>query len=147
MKVILLCLAALSTAFIVSAQNKNGDSASVIILNQQIDNYVVAKNVKGLDSLYTDDFVFNHGSGKVQNKSAWLASVSNGNFPLRQHDSVTAEMHAGLAIVKGKMNIQRIDKDKTDRYWLKYIRTYIWKQQRWQMISHSTVYEEHSHNP
>jgi Domain of unknown function (DUF4440) len=119
------------------------DSSHLIMLNQAIDNYVVQRNVQALDTLYANDFVFSHGSGKIEGKSGWLMTVEKGNYPMRQHDSVTVEMHPGLAIVKGKMSIHRIDKDKTARYHLRYIRVYALRNKRWQMISHNTTHERH----
>lgn len=119
------------------------DSLGLIKINQQIDDYVVSRNVKGLDSLYGEDFVFSHGSGRVEGKKNWLGSVSRNNYPQRQHDSVRVEMHPGVAILKGKMFIQRIDKDKTARYHLRYIRVYANRLGRWQLISHSTTHEWH----
>jgi hypothetical protein len=121
----------------------SSDSSYVVLLNQQIDIYVMMKNVIALDTLYAPDFVFSHGTGKVEGKTSWLATVSSGNYPMRQHDSVTAEMHPGLAIVKGKMEIRRMDKDKLVHYWLRYIRVYALRNKRWQMISHNTTHELH----
>ena len=119
------------------------DSSYLVTLNQQIDTYVVQKDTNTLLSLYADDFVFSHGSGKIEGRKSWLGTVARSNYPLRQHDSVTVELHPGLGIVKGKMVIQKINKDKTDSYQLKYIRVFAWRKNRWQLISHSTVYEKH----
>lgn len=120
-----------------------GDSSQLILLNQAIDNYVVARNTVALDTLYSPDFVFSHGSGRVEGKAGWLATVTRANYPLRQHDSVRVELHPGLGIVKGRMSIQKVNKDKTDRYQLKYIRIYAWRNERWQLISHNTIFEQH----
>jgi hypothetical protein len=122
---------------------KNSDSSFLVSLNQQIDSYVVQRNTTALDSLYANDFVFSHGSGKVEGKQSWLTTVARANYPMRQHDSVKVELHAGVAIVKGKMAIQKINTDKTDRYHLRYIRVYEWRNNRWQMISHNTTHEWH----
>ena len=80
------------------------------------------KNVIALDTLYAEDLVFSHGSGRIEGKAGWIKTVGRNNYPLRKHDSVSVEMHPGIAIVRGKMAIQRIDKDKTFRYTLKYVR-------------------------
>lgn len=125
------------------AQQISNDSLNLVRLNQDIDNYVVKQNVKALDSLYANDFVFSHGSGKVEGKDGWLRSVAKNTYPLRQHDSVKVELHPQVAIVKGKMIIHRVDKDKTAIYRLNYIRVYAWRINRWQMISHSTTKEVH----
>jgi Domain of unknown function (DUF4440) len=119
------------------------DSSFLVSLNQQIDSYVVQRNIAALDSLYATDFVFSHGTGLVEGKSSWLATVARANYPLRQHDSVTVELHTGVAIVKGKMFIQKINAGKTDRYHLRYIRVYAWRNNRWLLVSHNTTYEWH----
>jgi hypothetical protein len=122
---------------------QDADSSDLVALNQQIDTYVVQRNVSALDSLYGSDFVFSHGSGKVEGKSGWMTTVAGAHYPLRQHDSVTVELHAGIGIVKGKMAIQKINADKTDRYYLRYIRIYALRGKRWQLISHNTTWEWH----
>jgi hypothetical protein len=121
------------------------DSSYLLTLNQQIDSYVVSRNLKALDSLYAADFVFSHGSGKVEGKSGWLKTVERASYPLRQHDSVSVELHEATGIVKGKMAIQKINKDKTDNYHLRYIRVYALRQGRWLLISHNTTHEWHEH--
>ena len=117
------------------------DSNYLVVLNQQIDDHVVKRNVIALDSLYAPDFVFSHGSGRIEGKAGWLTTVGRANYPLRRHDSVRAELHPGIAVIKGKMSIEKINNDKTDRYHLRYIRVYAFRDRRWQLISHNTTHE------
>ena len=119
------------------------DSSQILFLNQLIDDLVVKKDLAGLDSLYAADFVFSHGSGRVEGKNGWMGTAGKANYPKRQHDSVRVEMHPGIAIVKGKMAINRLDKDKTARYQLRYLRVFAFRLGRWQLISHSTTHEWH----
>ncbi|MDZ4808173.1 MAG: nuclear transport factor 2 family protein [Bacteroidota bacterium] len=119
------------------------DSSLLIALNQQIDNHVVAQDTIALDELYAADFVFSHGSGKIEGKKGWFTSVAKGSFISRQHDSVTAELHPNLAILRGKLSVHKKAKEKTDRYYLYYIRVYAYRDKRWQMISHITTSEYH----
>ena len=123
--------------------NAQQDSNTLVALNQRIDDLVVQRNTTALDSLYATDFVFSHGSGKVEGKSGWLTTVARANYPKRQHDSVKVELHTGVGIVKGKMSIEKINKDKTDRYHLRYLRVYALRNGRWQLISHNTTHEWH----
>lgn len=141
--IILFLIPVFSSATLLGQAKASSDSSYIIFLNQQIDNYVVQKNLDALDTLYAGDFVFSHGSGKVEGKQGWLATVRRTTYPIRQHDSVRVEMHPGLAIVKGKMAIQRLDKDKTASYHLRYLRVYTLRNKRWQLISHSTTHEQH----
>jgi hypothetical protein len=123
--------------------DRNKDSLLLVDLTKEIDQAVVNKDTVLLRKRYADDFVFSHGSGKVEGRSSWFASLMKNNYPERSHDSITVELHPALAIVKGKMTIQRVGKDKTDKYYLKYIRVFARREQNWWLISHSTTWEFH----
>jgi ketosteroid isomerase-like protein len=125
------------------AQINKADSGYLVTLNQQIDSYVVKRDTSALKKLYSDDFVFSHGSGKVEGKSGWLTTVGRADYPLRQHDSVKVELHWDLAIVRGKMKIEKNNKDNIDRYYLRYLRIYALRDKQWQLVSHHTTYEWH----
>lgn len=119
------------------------DSSLLVELNQQVDNNVVDKNIAALEKVYADDFIFSHGSGKVEGKKTWLVSAGKGLFVSRRHDSVKVELHKEVAIVKGKLSVVKTNKEKTDRYHLYYIRVYAKRRGAWQMISHNTTSEYH----
>lgn len=125
------------------AISQSADSNYIILRNQQIDTYVTEHNTAALDSMYADDFVFSHGSGRVEGKQGWFSSVAKGNFLSRLHDSVTVEFHPQLAIVRGKLSVQKRNEEKTDRYHLYYVRVYALRKDSWQMISHITTREYH----
>ncbi len=129
-------------SFLIKAYNGT-DSSLIISLNQQIDNLVVLRNTEALNKLYADDFVFSHGSGRVEGKQGWFTSVAKGNFMMRLHDSVTVELHEGIAIVKGKLSVIKKIANKNSKYHLKYIRVYAFRSSQWQMISHLTYWEIH----
>jgi hypothetical protein len=140
MKALFLFLSSL-TAIALQGQESSGDI--IIRLNQRIDDYVVQQKVEALDTLYGADFVFSHGSGKVEGKESWLKTVAKAKYLLRQHDSVKVEYHPGLAIVRGKLAVHRVDPTRTERYHLQYIRIYAWRKEKWEMISHMTTEEMH----
>lgn len=118
------------------------DSSNIISLNQQIDNHVIQRKVIILDSLYAADFVMTHGAGRVDKKASWLNAVAKSNYTLRQHDSVVVEMHPGVAIVRGKMVVKKAGDDKTTGSSRKYIRVYALRDNRWQLLSHFTLYTQ-----
>lgn len=128
---------------LLTSTHAQSDSAFLVAFNQQVDDDVVKKNITALEKAYADDFVFSHGSGRVEGKAPWLKSAGKGLFLSRTHDSVKVEMHPGVAIVKGKLSVSKTNKDKTDRYHLYYIRVYAKRNNGWQMISHSTTAEYH----
>ena len=100
------------------------DSTHLLHLNQTIDHHVVAQNIPALDSLYAPDFVFSHGSGRVEGKEGWLKSVAKGGFVLRNHDSVVVELHGDVAVVRGRLSVHKRKGEGLDRYWLRYVRVY-----------------------
>lgn len=135
-------LGVLCLGFLV-AQATSPDSLHLLTLNQQADTYVVSQNLSGLDSIYAADFAFSHGSGRVEGKEGWLKSVAKGGFVQRQHDSVMVELHGDVAIVRGRLAVQKRKGESIDRYWLRYVRVYARRQGRWCMISHFTTWEVH----
>lgn len=125
------------------SQTEVWDSTKLILLNKLIDSYVVNQDTLALKDIYGDDFVFSHGSGRVDNKESWMRSVAKGGFLMRYHDSVTVELHGLVGIVKGKLTVQKKNKEKVDRYFLKYIRVFIKRKKKWEFVSHSTFFEQH----
>jgi hypothetical protein len=144
-KVIVLLLFSITLAKAGRGQSaEKADSNRLLWLNQMVDTYVVERNLGALDTIYATDFVFSHGSGRVEGKKGWLTTVGRANYSVRQHDSVKVELHGDIAIVKGKMSIKKINKDKTDSYHLSYIRVYALRNNsHWQLISHNTTHEYH----
>ncbi len=150
MKKISLLLILTIFSFTLYAQPSKADSAFLISLNQQIDNYVVERDTAELEKLYAEDFVFSHGSGRTDYKQSWIVSVAKGNFLSRLHDSVTVELHPNLGILRGKLSVQKKNQpvppnagEKIDQYHLKYVRVYGYRNKQWELLSHVTTWEVH----
>ena len=119
------------------------DSSALVQLNQRIDDLVVQQQVAPLDSLYANDFVFSHGSGRIEGKSNWMKTVGRTKYAIRKHDSVRVQQHGDIAVLKGIMYIERLGKEQVAKYRLSYIRIYAIRNDRWQLISHNTTEETH----
>src|SRR5687768_11047681 len=119
------------------------DSATLIRQNQLTDQYVVSQNLIELQKMYADDFVFSHGSGRVDNKSSWLKSVERGGFLKREHDSAKVELHGLVGIIRGKLQVQKNTKTGVNKYYLYYVRVFSKRTGQWQLISHITTSEFH----
>jgi len=113
----------------------------LLTLNASIEQAVVNKQIKLLEDAYADDFVFTHGTGLVEGKRSWIKNVSDPTvqFVLRQPDSTSVELHNNVGLVTGKITIIRKNSGKETRYGIWYIRVYVKKDNRWQMISHRTT--------
>lgn len=106
----------------------------------QIAEAVVAGDLAFLEKAYAADFVFTHGTGKVQDKAAWLKRVEEvfkaKACLARTLEDQTVEMHQRVAITTGKLTVKRTDKDS---YWVKYVRVYERWDNAWVMLSHRTM--------
>jgi ketosteroid isomerase-like protein len=142
-KCLFTCILTIGSVTFNAQASSSPDSLHLLTLNQQADTYVVSQNISGLDSIYATDFVFSHGSGRVEGKEGWLKSVAKGGFVQRQHDSVVVELHGDVAMVRGRLAVHKRKGEGLDRYLLRYVRVYARRQGRWQMISHFTTWEVH----
>jgi len=117
------------------------DNEALLSINAKIEEAAVKKNTDVLEKYIADDFVFIHGTGFVDNKSSWIKSVANpsSKFISRVQDSTTVELHDDVALVTGKVEITRMDKDTSVGYGILYIRVYRKKKDVWQIISHRTT--------
>lgn len=136
---ILLVLLVMSIESI--AQTSDSTLLSTII---QIDASVVEENIQLMNEIYADDFVFTHGGGsRVDSKASWISTIKNPDlhFISRTQDSTKVEMHGDVAIVIGRLDIVLERKQKISQYNLWYVRVFVRKSNRWQIISHRTIKE------
>lgn len=141
-KINFVLVAFLFMAQICLAQKADAD---VLAANAQIDAGVVKKNIKDLEKLYADDFVFTHGTGFVEGKVSWLKNVQDPEvlFLSRKQDSTQVEMHGDVALVVGRIDIERQQKEQLFKYGIWYVRVFVRRSGRWQLISHRTTKEWH----
>lgn len=146
MKAFLICLVLIQSATgYIYAQSSLDTQKTVDIINRNIDDAVVKKDIGKLNQLYADDFVFTHGTGHVEGKSSWIKDVENPTkkFTSREHDSTLVELHDNVAIVTGSLTITRSDAGKLVQYGIRYVRVFAIRNKTWQLISHRTVKEWH----
>jgi lactoylglutathione lyase len=139
-----LCL--LSSAGVLAAASAPTPAEQELIATQQkIDDAVVAADTAWLPGAYTEDFYFLHGTGSIDNKESWLKAVAKnkGNFLARQHSDVKVDLHGDIGITHGKLRVTRQD---GNGYLLGYVRVYVQREGRWQLLSHRTTSEEHFKN-
>ncbi|HEY0652613.1 MAG TPA: nuclear transport factor 2 family protein [Chryseosolibacter sp.] len=113
-------------------------------LNRKIDQAVVDKNIDFMKKHYADDFVFTHSTGLIDSKQSWIKNIENmgaEKFLSRTHDSTKVEMHGDVAIIFGKLSVERQGKEKISRYALHYVRVFAIRNKVWQMICHKSTDE------
>lgn len=131
--------------FAAAAQTKEAITKTIDELNRKLDLAVMNKDIATLQKHYADDFVFTHGTGHIDSKASWIKGIRNmpegDRFISREHDSTLVEPHGDIAIITGKLSVQRLSKDKVTKYALRYVRVYALRKRVWQMISHRTYKE------
>jgi ketosteroid isomerase-like protein len=113
-------------------------------LNRKIDQAVVDKNIDFMKKYYADDFVFTHSTGLIDSKESWVKNIEKmgtDRFLSRAHDSTKVELHGDVAIIFGKLSVERQGKDKISKYALHYVRVFAIRNKVWQMISHKSTDE------
>lgn len=117
--------------------------AEVDSINRLLDNAVVNKQAPVLQKHYAEDFIFTHSTGQVDTKQSWVKFVlgQGAHYLSRRHDSVFVELHKEVALAKGRLTVHRKEKEKTSAYALRYIRVYIYRANRWQLLSHHSTHE------
>jgi hypothetical protein len=110
-------------------------------INWNIENAVLRHDIFCLDTLYEADFIFSHGSGKVETKSQWLESIKSGKsrYVSRELDSVAVELHNDIALVTGRIIIQSEPISTQRIYGIRFIRVFAYRNNRWQLLSHRTL--------
>ena len=113
-------------------------------LNRKIDQAVVDKNIEFMKKHYADDFVFTHFTGLIDSKESWIRNIEKmgtDKFLSRIHDSTKVEMHGDVAVIFGKLSVERQGKDKISKYALHYVRVFAIRNKVWQMICHKSTDE------
>ena len=127
--------------FLFVSSNSFSQEAELVNFEKSIEKAVVAVDIPFLKKVYAEDFRFKHGSGLVDSKSSWLNGVEKGKGKVlsRETDSVEVEIHGPIGITNGRLTVRLAGEKLGQGYVLKYVRVYVKKEDRWEMIMHRTV--------
>jgi hypothetical protein len=109
-------------------------------VNRLLDRAVVKKDRAVMEKYYAPDFFFLHATGKIDSKASWIKGALNPDNKVlsREHDSVVVELHANVAIVSGILNVRFPPATKKE-YAIRYIRVFVFRENRWQLVSHHST--------
>jgi hypothetical protein len=111
--------------------------ATLVRLDESIDDAASDADFARLDPLLADDFIYAHSTGTVQDKTEWMDSLK----PLagkrrRVVRAARAELHGDVGIVAGDVDIVWNDREtKFNRY----VRVFRLVDGTWRAISQRTV--------
>jgi len=112
-------------------------------LNKFIDQCIVKKNFKALDTLYAKDFALTQSNGTFVDKVTWIRTLKNNliEYISCRHDSTSQESHPDVTIITGTMTVQLNKKNAERLYSSRYVRIFIYRTNRWELVSHKTTLE------
>jgi ketosteroid isomerase-like protein len=112
------------------------DTEAIRVLEDQIEAACVAADATQLAAICADDFTFTHGNNIVEPKESWLQTFPvPGRFLKREISDLAIEVHAEVAYVIGRADIEASDRT----YSLSYLRLYAKRDGRWHCLSQRTV--------
>lgn len=137
MKLILITLAALVAITMTFAQvNHRGESQAeqaVLATDRQLDRAWNNKDLKTLDELWTDDYLFIGWTGEIMNKRERLAAIRSGAFQVQsvESDEVKVRVFKDVAFLTDRERIRTNQGEVTVRS----TRAFILRDGRWQLIT------------
>jgi hypothetical protein len=112
--------------------------SQILELQKQFQDASVAADTKTVSSLMADDALFVHGSGAVQNKTEYLASLTNGQLKLSTYklNDPKVVIFDGGAVVNGMIDVGLILPNSAETRMLHMRNSSVWvhKAAGWQLI-------------
>ena len=108
-------------------------------LDVAIDTATSDQDEANLERLLADEYIYTHSNGKSQTKAEFIAGVlARTNPPRRVLSDVNVELHGDVAVTRGNLDI--LYNDERPNLFMRYVRVHRLFVDRWQAISHRTVY-------
>lgn len=126
------------------SSNKVMDAASAIQVLTRLEHQVEAAFQRAdsglLNNVLGEDFRFRHGGGQVEGKHETIANFARpGNFVSRTLTAVEVELHDGIAITNGRIEVRS---SAPREYTICYTRLYEHRGGQWRLLSHRTFREK-----
>jgi hypothetical protein len=122
---------------------EKGSGMFVDSLNKFIDQCIVNKNFIALDTLYARDFAITQSNGAFIDKFTWMRTLKNNQIQYLscKHDSTNQEFHPDVTIITGTLIVQLSKKNVESIYSSRYVRVFMYRKNKWELVSHKTVLE------
>jgi len=125
-------------------QCASGDSAVVSALERSIEQATMRGDVAYLDSVYAPSFRFKHSTGTLEERGQRLAALRARRDTVfaRDVDSLDVEVHGDIALSTGRIHVRQQSSDPRWReYTIRYVRVYVRRAGRWQLLTHHSTGE------
>ncbi len=121
----------------------DADAASrVIALENAWSRAAEAKDLKALDEILDDEFVYVSYDGRVMTKAEILKDVKESGVQQMLAQSMVARVHGGAAIVTGTYRMKDVVRGKPITRQGRFVDTWLYKNDRWVGIASITTPSE-----
>ena len=117
----------------------DSDTEALIALDPVMDTAMAEGDGATLESLLAPDFIYTHASDYSQAKAEFIdAIVKREHSPRRVLSEIAAEVHGGVAVTRGNLDVVYYEERPTAYF--RYVRIYRRNPSGWQPISHRTFF-------
>jgi hypothetical protein len=103
---------------------------------------LVKKDYVFLDEVFSEQLIYNHADGKIDDKQSFLQGLKDGRRTYKNInlDTISCKIFNKTVILRGDVNFIRINRNQEEnRQKLRYSAVYIHQKNKWKMVSwHST---------
>jgi ketosteroid isomerase-like protein len=123
------------------AQTMTKAEMEVLKINKEYDAAVVKNDVKALERILADDYVYTDTDGSMYNKMQDIELAKSGDlkFEYGMSDDVKVRVYGETAIVTGRWMSKGSYKGKTYEDKERYTSFYVKRAGRWQLVSDTAV--------
>jgi hypothetical protein len=121
-----------------AAMRQKMTEAQMQDLQKQFEDASIAADAAKVSALMSDDAIFVHGSGAVQTKAEYIASLSGGQLKLSKYEMIGGKVvfFAGGAVVSGPTEISLVATGGAPPRTLRLLISTVWveKPSGWQVV-------------
>jgi len=114
------------------------DHETIQALERELRDALLASDTRTLDSMFSDDFIYQHASADVNMKDHFLRRIGEHElkFVLLEPSDVNIRVYKDAAVVTGQLTI-RITKFKNNAI-RRFTRVYIRDNGQWKVVAHQS---------
>ena len=123
------------------ATRKTSMEKTILNLEQQWQEALLASDVEALDRIYAETLVYTHSNASVDTKATYLDSIRSGRtrYLSLERDDIQVQILGETAIVTCHWKVQSIGNGKRNQTDARYIHVYVRQQGTWRMAAHQST--------
>jgi len=120
-----------------------GGASRIIALENAWSRAAEGKDLKALDTLLDDDFVYVTPDGRLMTKAAVLADVKGSNVQQFVTEGMTAHLYGDVAIVTGMFKMKGVENGKTFLRRGRFTDTWVYRSGAWACVASQGTLLQH----